>query len=451
MKLNRNRFLVAFAMCCLAAVATWSIAGFGGGQGGNNVGGVSIDPAGVVRAATVQENQELVNLLRNEATAPAGDLAEAAELRMVSLAGLQDAVREVRQSGGRLPAEIRYLAGLTAIHYVLVDEDNQDLVLAGPAEPWTLSEIGSVVGTETGAAILQLQDLVVALRNVENSRAQGISCSIEPTAEGRQRLNSFLRQIKLRPGQNPRVFEAGMKQAFGPQQILLNGIPMTSRYACTLVAADYQMKRLAMDLVDSPVRSLPSYLQMARNAAHAGNQNPRWWMECDYESLTRNEAGTVWKLTGQGVKTMTEQDLIEKDGSARASGRKDKLAEKWANMMTENFEQLAAEMSVFGDLQNLMDLTVASTLIVQEQLERRSGLKLNVLRDQASLAPPSYAPPRTIAPECSFVKGRGGWVVTASGGVSVNAFEVVESQQVDESLSNQLASTRGASWWWNHQ
>lgn len=451
MKLSQARFMIAIAMGCLVTLGTLvtiSTAGFGGG-GGNNVGGVSIDAAGVVRSATVEENQELVNLLRNEVVAATGDLAVAADLRMVSLSGLQDAVIDVRKSGGRLPAEIRYLAGLTAIDYVVVDKENNDLIIAGPAEPWTLSQTGSVVGTESGAAILQLEDLVIALRNVENARAQGISCSIEPTAQGRQRLDAFLKRMQLRPGQNPSVFEAGMKQAFGPQQIKLTGIPATSRYACTLVAADYQMKRLAMAIEDSPVKGLPSYLQLSRNSSHTGNMNPRWWMECEYESLTRNEAGTVWKLTGQGIKTMTEQDVIAADGTATESKKTDKLAQQWATKMTEQFEKLAKEMPVFGDLQNLMDLTVASTLIVQEQLENRSGLDLAVLRDHEALAPPTFDAPQMISPECSFIKGRSGWVVTASGGVSINAFQIVHDQQVDSTLNDKIASTRSSAWWWN--
>ena len=212
------------------------------------------------------------------------------------------------------------------------------------------------------------------------------------------------------------------------------------------------MKRLAMAIQDSPVEGLPSYLQMSRNASHTGNSNPRWWMECEYESLTRNEDGTVWKLTGQGVKTMTEQDAIAADGTSSGSKKVNKLAENWASNMTDKFEELAKEMPVFGDLQNLMDLTVASTLIVQEQLENRSGLELSVLRDQQALSPPTFDAPQTIDPECSFIKGRGGkWVVTASGGVSINAFQIVHDQTVDSTITEKVASTRSDSWWWNKQ
>lgn len=190
---------------------------------------------------------------------------------------------------------------------------------------------------------------------------------------------------------------------------------------------------------------------MARNATHTGNENPRWWMECNYDALSRNESGTIWKLAGQGVKTMTEQDVIDRQGQAKASGRSSKLASKWADLMTEHFEQLAGEMPVFGELQNLMDLTVVSTLIVQERLEQRSGLDLAVLRDDEVLEPIAFVVPQTIAPECSFIKGRSGWTVTASGGVSVSGFQVVQDQTVDPALSLQVASNEGGSWWWNHR
>ncbi|MEM6470079.1 MAG: DUF1598 domain-containing protein [Planctomycetota bacterium] len=449
MKLVVTRLMVAAAMICFTAVASLSIAGFNGG-GGNRVGGVSIDAAGVVRGATVQENQELRNLLRNEVTVPEGDLSDAAELRMISLSGIQKAIVDVRASGARLPAEIRYLAGLTGIEYVLVDKDNNDLILAGPAEPWQLSETGSIVGTISGSAILRLEDLVVALRNVENSRREGISCSIEPTADGLKRLAAFQGKIRLRPGQNPQLFEEGMKQAFGPQVIRLTGVPSTSRFACTLVAADYQMKRLAMDLEESPIKQLPSYLQMSRNASHTGNLNPRWWMECSYEGLSRNQDATVWKLTGQGVKTLTEQDSIGDDGTTTSTAIRDKNAERWASKMTDSFEALAKEMPIFGDLQNLMDLSVVSTLIVQERLENRAGLDLVVLRDSGSLSPPEFDTPQTVSPECSFIKGRGGWVVAASGGVLINPFQVVHDQTVDPSLRMD-ASARTDRWYWDHQ
>ncbi len=40
-----------------------------------------------------------------------------------------------------------------------------------------------------------------------------------------------------------------MREAFGPQLIKLTGVPSDSHFAQTLVAADYQMKRIGMGLI----------------------------------------------------------------------------------------------------------------------------------------------------------------------------------------------------------
>ena len=99
--------------------------------------------------------------------------------------------------------------------------------------------------------MLQLDDLIIALRTVEAARNGGISCSIDPTAEGRQRLEQFLNQQQVF---SPAVVQ-GVEQALGLQQITLTGVPEDSRFARMLVAADYRMKRYGMKLEAAPVGS----------------------------------------------------------------------------------------------------------------------------------------------------------------------------------------------------
>ena len=422
-------------------------------SGNRSVGGVMIDGAGVIRTATPAERQEFADLVRQGLDPLKGDLREAAELRMISLKGLQQAITESVQSGVMVPDEVEFLAGLQRIQYVFVDEDSNDIIIAGPAEPWELAEDGSVVGTVTGGSTMRLVDLIVAIRSVESARQAGISCSIEPTPEGRRRLQQLLRRVKLRPGQNPAMLEASMKEAFGPQMIQLTGIAADTRFARTLVAADFEMKRVAMGLTDSPVAGLPSYLEMTRNKSQAANQNPRWWLACDYDALAKSEDGLAWKLSGQGVKTMTEQDIVAADGTVKGAGKTDQLAELWATKMTENFNELSRKMPVFADLQNIMDLTVVATLITQERLAERAGLDLGVLNGKAeAVEPASHAVPKSVDPQCSFIRGRNGWVVTASGGVDLNAFEVVENQTTDAAVSETRSAAIAAAsdrWWWN--
>ncbi len=456
-QLDTKRLSVVVVTLSLAVVTLGAAiqAGILGGFGSRrSVGGVVIDGSGVVRTATVEEQQELARLVREGLQPVEGDLREATEMRMLSLKGLQQAIADSHSQGKPVPNDVEFLAGLQRIEYVFVDDKNNDIIIAGPAEPWELREDGFVVGTVTGGATMRLADLAVAFRSVESAREAGISCSIDATDEGRLRLQQFMRRIKLAPGQSPVVYESAMREAFGPQMIDLNGVPTDSRFARTLVAADYEMKRVAMGLVDSPVRELPSYLQMARNSAQSQGQNPRWWMACNYEPMAKSEDGMAWKLSGQGVKTLTEQDIVNRDGSVEGAGTVDKMAAMWADKMTESFAEISKEMPVFADLQNIMDMTVIATLITQERLAEKAGLNLDVLAsDNAALALASYTVPKSVAPQCSFIRGRNGWVVTASGGVDINGFEVVQNQQVDSYVGSvrdkALAAADTNRWWWN--
>lgn len=451
---NLKSLLLIPACSAAVMVAAVSVqAGLGGIGGQQSVGGVMIDGAGVVRTATNDEKRELANQLRQNLRPAAGELEKATELRVISLAGLQAAIVQRDQNGREIPEEVEFLAGLQRVDYVLVDPDKQDILIAGPAEPWKLLDDGSVVGTVTGGSPMRLADLVVAMRSVEQARDGGISCSIEPTPEGRRRLQQMLRRITLRPGQSPVAYEATMKEAFGPQMIQLSGVPGDSRFARTMVAADFEMKRVAMGLAPSPIATLPSYLEMAKNSRQGANQNPRWWMACDYDSLTRSEDGLAWKIDGRRVKTMTEQDLVSADGTVAAGGTTDKLAQAWADKMTESFPELSKQIPVFADLENAMDLTVVATLIVQEGLDRAAGIDLSILsqsNDTLQLA--SYAIPRSVDPQCSFIHGRNGWVVTASGGVDIDAFSIVQNQVADPSVGQKRTALLAAStdrWWWN--
>ncbi|TWT83840.1 hypothetical protein CA13_53130 [Planctomycetes bacterium CA13] len=444
------RFLTS--LLAVVCVSTSLHAGLNN-NGGQAVGGVLINPEGVVRNATIDEQRELANVARAAHQDPIGALTEATDMRMISLVGIQKALQECHDAGTPIPSDLVYMAGMTRIQYVFVDTDRNDIILAGPAEPWEMQQDGSVVGTVSGKSTMRLADLIVALRTVEDARREGISCSIEPTAEGRLNLRQMLRRVKLRPGQNPAIFEAQLKEAFGPQMILLSGVPKDCRYARILVAADYDMKRVALALTPSNVRGLPSYLEMSQNSRHSATQNPRWWMACNYEAMVKSEDALAWKLTGQGVKTLTEQDVIAADGTVEGAGRSDKIATKWAETMTDKYTELAKQMPVFGDLQSIMDMTVVATLISQEQLDVKAGIDMSTLQQQTDVVNlTSYAVPQSVDPQCSFIRGRSGWVVTASGGVDVNAFDVVRNQTVDAKVADTrqtaLASA-GERWWWN--
>lgn len=420
------------------------------------VGGVVIQLDGVVQNATLDQRQALAKLLRAELREADGAMKAPVELRKISLKALEAACQQaLRDNNGTLPDEVRFLGGLQRVQYVLIYPEENDIVLAGPAEGWRVDEFGNIVGITTGRPVLQLDDLMVALRTVSNARQGGISCSINPTPEGHLALNQLLeRQARSGRAPNIPVLEQQMKQAFGPQQVALTGVPEDSHFARVLVAADYRMKRLAMNLDPSPIRGFPSYIELIKGMTSQDNKiNPRWWLASNYEPIARSDDNLAWELRGQGVKCLTEDDLIGADGQAIQTGRQSPAAQQWADLMTEHFEQLAVKEPVFGELRNIMDLSVVAALIDQHDLAALAGCSLPVLTSGTSaLSTEFWYAPKTVPPQCSFLKTRAGWVVTASGGVQVESFQVASRTEVSSAIKEvrqNVTRPTGASWWWN--
>lgn len=447
-----SKFVTGIAICASLAGLS-AIAGFGFNNGGQ-VGGISIDAQGVVRTATAIERSELLDNLRKQVNAVPEAMKEADGLRKVSLRKLQEAVAHSVATGTDIPDEMAYLGGIQRIEYVLVYPDKQDIVLAGKAEPWTVGENGEVVGVRSGKPVLHLDDLLVAFRTVEAARDQAISCSIDPTSEGIENLKRFLGSVQLSPNANATALEPAMQKAFGPQMVRLTGVPETSHLARIMVSADYHMKRIAMNIDPSPVNGLGSYLQLvARNGARAGNIQSRWWLACDYDQIRKSEDGLAFQISGRGVKALTEEEIVAADGSREQTGKANKLAQKWADSFTENYDALSAANPVFGNLRNIIDFCVVAALIENNELSQAAGCDLSVLKGaKGGVETAHMAIPKTIDPHCSFIKGAAGWVVSASGGVQVDSWTVVEKQIVDSKLNavrEENDSKVGQPWWWN--
>jgi hypothetical protein len=444
--LNRSVALLALAIGCgLLATAAYSGVGF---VRGGAVGGVMVDAEGVLTNPTTTDLRDLQQAWLAGMDNIQADLDDPAELRFVSLKGLEAAIARHRKELKPLPDEVLFLAGLQRVQYVLVYPDKNDIVLAGPAEGWRIDSLGNPVGATSNRPVLMLEDLILALRTADQSAETGISCSIDPTPAGLQRSAELQRQF--RPGMSPEAAAAQLEKALGPQIITVQGVPDTSHFARVMVAADFRMKRLAMNFEPAPIDGLPSYLELARNSTHPANMLPRWWLAPHYEALHRDPAGLAWELRGQGVKCLTEQDMVTAGGQIEHTGKTEPIAQQWAETFTERFDELAREDSTFGQLRNLMDLAVVAALLHKENLISQAGLTMPRLMEEEVLA--SYNAPRQVASQASFLKRRRGWLISTSGGVQMDPWYIADQVEVAEPLADTRSSAEQVSsetWWWN--
>ena len=403
------------------------------------VGGISIDAQGLLSAITIEDQRQLDRLRKMALEAVPEELTAFDQLRAVSLKNIEAEIAKCVAENKPLPEAVRYMAGLQRIEYVFVYPERNDIVLAGPAEGWKLDQHGNAVGLTTNRPVILLDDLIVALLTSEASRMSPMSCSIEPTAEGIQRVHG------LRRVSDPQLYSRRLEEALGPQQILLNGVPTSSHFARVMVAADFRMKRLAMNFDEAPIDKMPSFLKMAsgRNVS----MTPRWWLAPQYDALARDAKGLAWQLRGQGVQCKTEEDHFNESGQRVSSRQASPAAQRWADSFTSRYDELAEQDSTFGMLRNIMDLAVIAALIEKEELLSVAGLGLPHLLNDVELA--EYDVPRSVSTQASFVKARGRYTISASGGVQMLPWHIADKAEEVASVSEtrQQFSAEPKSWW----
>jgi hypothetical protein len=417
------------------------------------VGGVSIDAQGVVARSDVDQSQRLRDARRGALNEVDSELKAASNMRKVSLRGLVAELDRLRRDALPLSTELQNLAGLTRVEYVFVYPEQKDIVLAGPAEGWQFDDELTAIGRTTGRPILQLDDLVVALRTAKAQPTTGelITCSIDPTEEGSRR---FARLMKTLDPPLSKAAVARLEETVGPQQVTLTGIPPGSHFAHVLVAADFRMKLLGMNIEPAPIDGLPSYLELLQTGSvRPRAAAPRWWMAARYEPLLRDPDSLTWQIRGSGVETLSEDGFLSRGGRvASQQPSEDSLAKKWADAMTARYEALSARLPIFGQLRNCMDVAVVGALLTHEDLPGRAGCDLGLLWDDKRLAVAEYHVPKTLASRASLLRSGREWIISVSGGVEIDSWSVLKQVEVQPALADvrtKAAPAKPDRWWWD--
>lgn len=419
--------------------------------GNGAVGGVSINAQGVLDRATVEAMSELVEARKAAlAEGVSANVAVASKLRKVSLHRLEQAIFDKRKADQPLDPEMLMLAGLQSVRFIFIDPESHDVIIAGPAEAWTVDKNGVAVGAKTQAPVLMLEDLLVAMRSSQAAHEAGITCSIDPSAEGLARLQDYM-------AGNPRMGEAAlnkMAELVGPQAVTLAGVPADSHFARVMVAADFLMKRIAMGLEKSPVRDVPSYMTILRGPRVAVPKTamPRWWLAPDYAAPLRDAEGLAFALPQSGVKVMTEDSYLAEDGTLTRTEDSNPAALDWAERFTSHYGEIAAKTPVFAELRNLMDLAIVAALIRDPQMQDRIGHDFPLFANEAALPVSSYNVPQTVASQSSFVRKGTQYVISVSGGVDLSPGAVLNEAKLDAAVlkdRQQALGTAGTNWWWD--
>ncbi len=443
------------------------------GQGDGTIepwpAGVYVDAAGTLHRVQVENSGQLAGLreqLRRQQIAAESSVN--AELRAISLRQLERSAELAAAQGKPLSPWVQNLGGLVAIKYVIAQPDRKDILLVGPAGPWRLDANGHAISVASGLPVLQLDDLVVCLRNARDWN--GIfGCSITPRQQNLAQAKDFLATTKLTGNR----FREELRSTLGQQDVEVFGIAPDSHLASVLVEADYRMKLVGMGIEPS-IPEVPSYLDRVEILPDGGAPPldvARWWFTLNYDQLQTDEQRLAFAFTGTGVKVQAETEFVNARGERIHTGKAVGPTKAFAEDFTRHFDKLARKYPIYSQLRGAFDLALVAAIIEREQLVERSGWEPTFFASETSSGELRYhAATATVAKQVDSVmnhrviRARRGsktsvhTLIGVSGGVHCDFGSWLESVEGTRSRSLDLpASLReltGAApaddrWWWD--
>jgi len=418
-------------------------------------GGVFADPAGVMRRlVTVERGRSLIDVRTEAADSIKGSaVAVTSELRKVSLPRLERELQIARARGESPSEAMLCLGGIYKIQYVLVYPESGDLVIAGPAGPWTTDAEGRRVNVETGRPVLHLDDLVVTLRNAYDKES-AFGCSINPRRENLAGTQAYLAESAKTPLQPTAAARKrwldGIREALGRQDIVVYGIDARTRAARVIVEADYRMKLIGMG-IEEGVLGVPSYLSLVKigpDGAPPSMNVLRWWFSMNYEAIGATKSRDAFEILGQGVKCQSENEMLTERGDRVHTGKADEPNTTYARNFTKEYPNLARKYPIYADLQNVFDLALFATLIKGEDLPSRVNWEMTYLGGTEKSPLPRYdVTLGTAAKEVETVANyrvidRKHLIAGVSGGVTVRGREVFRPGFLQDDRDQRAAVAR---------
>lgn len=451
-------------MSSTIAPETWRDAGGTQGEVKEHRSGVYVDATGAMRPVVDGDRLARLGALRREAARQlAGDdVRRPSKLRKVSLSRLERELQLRAAQGLSADDAMQALAGLQKIQYVFVYPESGDVVLAGPAGDWYLGRENRLLAVDTDRPVVRLDDFVTLLRREFTSGGE-FGCSIDPTADGIDRLTRFAGESSRRPlAPGTRLqWTAQLAERLGSQTISISGIDPTSRVAQVLVEADYRMKLLGIGKEES-IAAVPNYLALV--AADKSGKPPaldlvRWWFTLNYDALLTNENHDVYELRGQGVKLLGENEFLTATGRRVGTGGANLANQQFAANFTTHFAALAQKYPIYAELQNVFDLALVCSILKSDGVCDRVGWHRAGFMNERVYSTERLAAPTTVATVANSRElSKTQIIATASGGVTVDVRRLADraSMQIESAgaLSTLSRSVRPANipprgWWWD--
>ena len=162
------------------------------------------------------------------------------------------------------------------------------------------------------------------------------------------------------------------------------------------------------------------------------------------------------QLVGSAVRLVGAHELVSGDGNRRDTGKINAASQAFCKQFSEKFPELAARSPVFGQLQNLVSMTVAAAYIREQDFYSLANWKLETFGDEASMPVETFPAPERVDTAVNVLWRDNGFLTPLGGGVSVRPKDALAPRhlRVDADLltfkstikTTEVAKNR---WWWD--
>ena len=443
--------------------AKWfAVDGEGGQLSISNQGVYVAAPAVLASLAAINDDSHLLQAAELAKRANHNqNVREHSSLRMVSLPRLEAHVANLVKEGRPISDDVRTIAGISRIDFLFVFPETGDVVIGGPAGDWSIDGQGRTVSTDTNRPTLNLDDLVTLTRTFGKGGMDGFICTIDPKQEQVAAVQEFVNQNrrKLNAG-TAAAFTQELEQRLGLQNVIVQGVPQNSRVAAVIVEADYRMKEIGIGKRQGP-QGMKSYFDLLTRSEQRGSRSMdalRWWMAIGYDAISMSPNGKVFEFSGSPIQCLSEDQIVGANGTRQATGKATRSNAKFAELFTKHLPELAAQDTVFADLENIFDLAMVSALVHSHGLAQQVGWSPETFAADGEFRTQSVEVPTELMTAAHFrVYDRRNVVIQVAGGVRADVAELLK----DKSRMTSVESLSGADgqatplgqqngrWWWD--
>ena len=150
--------------------------------------------------------------------------------------------------------------------------------------------------------------------------------------------------------------------------------------------------------------------------------------------------------------------MVRADGSRVASGKVDKASKTFTETFTREYEELAKRVPVYGQLRNLINMSIAAAYIQQQDFYGKASWDMSTFANEKLLPCDTYFPPSKVDTAVNAIWKNNTLMTPIGGGVNIQPMQALLSSNILKDKDRSVEKTqetaapvnlKDGQWWWD--